>query len=133
MSEVTSVAKLKALLEAIDLLTDQDEWVPSSKQWTRIREMIETLEEVALAPAPMRRVTGPAPAAAHDAASANPVLNGTLRVPVLPVADDIVIGQPNRGGASSLTPAPAVDQPGGDAVPLADGEVVENPPNSPGL
>lgn len=42
---------LKTFIEAVEFATDTDEWVPSARQWKKIREMIDKLEEVAPAPA----------------------------------------------------------------------------------
>lgn len=49
----TTVRDLKTFIDAVEFASDQEEWVPSARQWKRIRQMIEDLEEVVeKAPAP---------------------------------------------------------------------------------
>ncbi len=46
-----TVGELKTFIDAVEFAADTDDWIPSARQWKRIREMIERLEERA-APAP---------------------------------------------------------------------------------
>lgn len=49
---VTAV-ELKTFIDAVEFAADAEKWVPSERQWTRIRDMINRLEETASAPAAM--------------------------------------------------------------------------------
>lgn len=40
-----SIKEFKTFIEACEFVTDSDEWIPSEKQWKRIRQMINNLEE----------------------------------------------------------------------------------------
>lgn len=40
-----TVRDLKTFIDAVEFASDQDEWIPSAKQWRRIREMIDSLQE----------------------------------------------------------------------------------------
>lgn len=125
-TQITTVAKLKALLEAIDLITEEEGWTPTSKQWKRIREMIETLEE-------------PLSATARTGTRGNPVTSDSFRMPTIPVAGEVAIGGDSSPGASALAPQSrkitesVVDQSVGDDGLLPDGTLIENRPASPGL
>ena len=50
----TSVKELQTFIDAVEFASDSDEWVPSKRQWDRIRSMINNLEEssVTASPAP---------------------------------------------------------------------------------
>lgn len=128
-NKVTTPTQLKSLVEALDLMHEEDEWTPTPKQWNRIKEMIESLEErgpvaVHQNPAiPTPRAPGP-----------NPAAGGTIAFPSVPVATDVPVGQLGPAGQSSLSAvsqpvAPAPDQ----AVQSSDGTLPEKPPASPGL
>lgn len=56
-----TVGELKTFIDAVEFASDTDEWVPSPRQWKRIREMIERLEEraPAAAPAPVHQQQQP--------------------------------------------------------------------------
>lgn len=47
---VTAV-ELKTFIDAVEFAADAENWVPSPRQWTRIRDMIDRLEETATTPA----------------------------------------------------------------------------------
>jgi hypothetical protein len=53
-----SAKELKTFIEAVEFAADAENWVPSERQWKRIRSMIDRLEENAppapAAPQPMR-------------------------------------------------------------------------------
>lgn len=44
-SKITTIRDLQTFIDAVEFASDQEEWVPSAKQWRRIREMIDQLEE----------------------------------------------------------------------------------------
>lgn len=44
-----SAKELKTFIEAVEFAADAENWVPSERQWKRIRSMIERLEEHTLA------------------------------------------------------------------------------------
>lgn len=45
-----NIVQLKAFIEAVEFAADTDNWIPSERQWRRIRDMIERLEETTPAP-----------------------------------------------------------------------------------
>lgn len=50
MTEKTyTITELKTFIEAVEFAADTDNWVPSERQWTRIRTMINNLVEPAKA------------------------------------------------------------------------------------
>lgn len=49
--------ELKTFIEAVEFAADQEDWVPSERQWRRIRTMIDRLEDT---PAPAPVVAPPA-------------------------------------------------------------------------
>ena len=136
-TKTTTVTRLKALLEALDLMNDEDDWIPTSKQWVRIKDMIETLEEVvAVAPStPTHRQTNTGRPASTTTVvhpnpnSPNPAESGKVIFPEVPVGDAPVI-TPKEAATSALAP---VDNQLGNPVSSADGEFPEAPPGSPGL
>lgn len=121
-----TVEKLKSLIEAIDLMSEEEEWTPTAKQWKRIKQMIEELEE---APAPavaqvayrnesrpestMTRVETPRPTPRGP----NPAETGNIAFPQIPVGD-----------APTMPSAGAVANPG-----AADGQSPDAAPTSPGI
>ena len=135
--ETTTVTKLKALLEALDLMNEEEDWIPTSKQWTRIKGMIETLEEVvAVAPTTptyrqnARVNTRPNAAEVRPIVSGpNPAANGEISFPEVPVGDAPV--QSPKEAASVLHETVANQL--GNPVSSADGEYPEAPPERPGL
>lgn len=50
MTKKVTITELKTFIEAVEFASDSDAWVPSERQWNRIREMINGLEEGAPAP-----------------------------------------------------------------------------------
>ena len=46
-----SVKELQTFIEAVEFAADTEEWIPSARQWKRIRSMIDNLETEAPAPA----------------------------------------------------------------------------------
>lgn len=48
-----SVKELQTFIEAVEFAADTEEWIPSARQWKRIRQMIDNLETEA--PAPVRQ------------------------------------------------------------------------------
>lgn len=40
-----SAKELKTFIEAVEFAADSDNWIPSERQWKRIRSMIDRLEE----------------------------------------------------------------------------------------
>lgn len=48
----TTIRDLQTFIDAVEFASDQEEWVPSARQWKRIRDMINSLEETKPAPAP---------------------------------------------------------------------------------
>lgn len=57
-----SVKELQTFIEAVEFAADTDNWIPSERQWKRIREMINNLEST-VAPQPAAAPSYPAPAA----------------------------------------------------------------------
>jgi hypothetical protein len=47
-----TVSELKTFIDAVEFAADTDEWIPSKRQWLRIREMIDSLVPDAPPPAP---------------------------------------------------------------------------------
>lgn len=41
----TTIRDLQTFIDAVEFASDQEEWVPSARQWKRIRDMINSLEE----------------------------------------------------------------------------------------
>ena len=134
--QTTSPQKLKSLIEALDLMHDEDEWVPTDKQWKRIKQMIETLDERPAAPAPLNPATPtrvsdvPAGSTRVTTVGPNPATVGAIQFPVVPVGDAPTL--PDGAGQPSAL-SPNVANPGAAQVPSGDGEVPANPPRSPGL
>ena len=58
-SVTVTISELKMFIKAVEFATDDDEWIPSKRQWYKIREMIDQLQESKPTPAP-----APAPAPA---------------------------------------------------------------------
>lgn len=59
-----TVTELKTFIDAVEFAADTDEWIPSERQWKRIRSMIDRLvdQPAAAAPAPApERYVEPAP------------------------------------------------------------------------
>lgn len=46
----TTVAELKTFIDAVEFASDKDNWVPSERQWNRIRDMINNLDDAPPAP-----------------------------------------------------------------------------------
>lgn len=40
-----TIPELKMFIEAVEFASDTDEWTPSVRQWTKIRSMIDSLQE----------------------------------------------------------------------------------------
>jgi hypothetical protein len=51
-----SVAELKTFIDAVEFASDADNWIPSQRQWERIRSMIDRLEDAPAPPPPARYV-----------------------------------------------------------------------------
>lgn len=107
-----SVTQLKTFIEAVEFAADADDWVPSKRQWDRIRDMIERLEEAA-------------PAAPSPAPQAAPVM---MQLPVPAMSPTFAPGSgltmpappnvsglpgPFGGGGPSPVRTPDVDTSGG--------------------
>lgn len=56
-----SVKELQTFIEAVEFAADTEEWIPSARQWKRIRSMIDNLETEAPAPARQQAVQPAAP------------------------------------------------------------------------
>lgn len=52
MAKPVTVNELKTFIDAVEFASDSESWVPSERQWKRIREMINSLEEAAAPPPP---------------------------------------------------------------------------------
>lgn len=98
MKGTPSISKLKSLIEAIDLMSEEEEWVPTAKQWKRIREIIEALDDEPqpqpqAQPAPRYEthqatessLTKP-PEASNPPRGPNPWATGAARMPEVPSA-----------------------------------------------
>ena len=81
-----SVTQLKTFIEAVEFAADAEDWVPNKRQWERIRDMIEQLEESA-------------PAASSPAPQAAPVM---MQLPVPTMASSF--GHSPGGLAMPLPP-----------------------------
>ena len=137
-TQTTSPEKLKALIEALDLMHEEEDWTPTAKQWKRIKSMIESLEEYS---STTPTTVGPAPVvrpgssqlearAATRPAGPNPATHGGIAFPQVPVGDAPTL--PDGPGQQSALNQP-VAPPTGNPVSSADGTVPETPPGSPGL
>lgn len=132
MSQPT-ISKLKSLIEAIDLMSEEEEWTPTARQWKRIREMIEGLEEgptsqPTYTPAPTHYGTGHVE---RPTGTSNPWASGQGYIPEVPSA--IPADAPRAPTGSALTPPPrqSTDQP---TMPEGGQSGDEGkPPPSPGL
>lgn len=57
-----TVPELKTFIEAVEFAADTDEWIPSKRQWLKIREMINALVDTPqAAPAPQVMQLPPIP------------------------------------------------------------------------
>lgn len=116
-------------------MSEEEEWTPTVKQWKRIKEMIEGLEETQAAPAPVtpqyppgvRSPAQQAPAPSRPAGP-NPIAAGNIRFPEVPVGDAPTLPD-GPGTASSLS---GVANPSAGNVQSTD-EMPAAPPTSPGL
>lgn len=46
-TKVVTAVELKTFIDAVEFASDAEDWVPSKRQWVRIRDMINRLEETA--------------------------------------------------------------------------------------
>jgi len=104
-TKTVSIEKLQAFIEAVEFAADlerPEEWVPTARQWKKIRSMIDALEEqpvVQASPAPMTYGHG--------------LTAGGFPVPQGPVGPIQLAGP---SAFDNLPPAPMM---GGAPVPLA--------------
>lgn len=98
-----SITELKTFIDAVEFAADVEEWIPSARQWRRIREMINGLAPEPVA-APVRQ---PNPVQFHQP---------QMHVPQMP---------PNNFPAMPSGPSPlggiAPQQMGAPNAPLASG------------
>lgn len=92
-----TVSELKTFIEAVEFASDKEDWIPSERQWKRIRSMIDRLTETA---APVQ----PAPQVNYQVPQA---------VMALPTPNEMRMAPGGLGGISpSQLPGPfAVDAP----------------------
>lgn len=79
-----TVRDLQTFIEAVEFASDQDEWTPSPRQWKRIKEMIEVLEEAPPPAPPVVQPRQPQPAYGPPAYSGPPLsstLGGAVALP----------------------------------------------------
>jgi hypothetical protein len=109
----TTVRDLKTFIEAVEFASDTDSWVPSARQWAKIRSMIESLEEVA------------APQAAHQtvAAPSQQYIPPTYQ-PQIPVMPAMPVGP---SGLTAARPAPSMAPTGGMPLSMGQGGAVRAP------
>lgn len=69
MTKKTTISELKTFIEAVEFAADVESWVPSERQWARIRDMINGLEETPVAAAPQQYVPMQLPQMAHPMAN----------------------------------------------------------------
>lgn len=86
-----TVRELQTFIEAVEFAADTDDWIPSERQWKRIRSMIDNLVEEA--PANVKQTY------------ADPYTLPTHRPAPVPAPDRPVTMAP--GGLSGRAPAPA--------------------------
>ena len=60
-SPKVTAAELKTFIDAVEFAADNENWVPSERQWKRIREMINNLETPVVMPAPFIPASQPTP------------------------------------------------------------------------
>lgn len=136
----TTVAKLKALLEAIDLMLEEDEWTPTARQWKRIRQMIDDLPEEDAVPAPTPTRTMQYESSARPARSGpthpqhldpggNPFESGNVNFPEVPSAIPPDAPRTPTSGGSALSGA-AAPRPAPTA-PTGGNHDINSPPPSP--
>lgn len=91
-NKVVTVRDLQTFIDAVEFASDQEEWVPSAKQWKRIRQMIDDLDEApAPVPAPVQQPVYHQPAPIHHAPSgfgqgpANPTYSAPVQTSLPPL------------------------------------------------
>jgi len=106
-----SVTQLKTFIEAVEFAADAENWVPSERQWRRIRNMIESLDDTPTAaaihqsPAAPMLLPNPGPATTFV-----PSLSGLAR-PSAPNVSQLT--GPFAAGGPQPVRTPDVDTSGG--------------------
>lgn len=55
MPKATTISELRTFIEAVEFASEQeDAWVPNARQWSRIRDMIFSIEEAVSPPPPVQ-------------------------------------------------------------------------------
>ncbi len=54
-----TIRDLQTFIDAVEFASDQEEWVPSAKQWKRIKDMINNLEAEPAIPTAMQLYSPP--------------------------------------------------------------------------
>lgn len=106
-----SVKELQTFIEAVEFAADTEEWIPSARQWKRIRSMIDNLETEVPARQPVVNNTAiTAPAPVHRAPD-RPVMMAppgmpppTYTAPPAHTALPPTFANPNAPGVPAKTP-----------------------------
>lgn len=134
MTNAKIISKLHALIEALELVSESDDFCPNKKQWNKICDLIQQLNEEEVATVPTAPLTAPTysapvtssmPAASMPVSSsmprpnaANPWANGQAAsaFPQIPVGDAPVISDSKVSSGKSSLSAPSQST-GGDTGP----------------
>lgn len=101
-----TIRDLQTFIEAVEFASDKDDWVPSERQWRRIRQMIDDLEEApAAAHQPQQRQQQPMSFA--PATYAGPPIAGSAIPPAQPVGPSSL--SPVFGSGPQPAKAPDID------------------------
>lgn len=96
--KTVTAAELKTFIDAVEFAADSDEWIPSKRQWERIRGMIDRLEVAAPIPtyvnAPVIPMALPGPSDYGQSRMAAGGMGGMMQ----PAPQGIPAGVPIAGG-----------------------------------
>lgn len=107
-----TVVELKTFIDAVEFAADTDEWVPSVRQWTRIRSMIDRLQESAPVRIPeANQLYRPSPEAMTPMALPMP---GDPRLASVGLPPSSGLAGPFAQGGPSAVRAPDVDTSNGN-------------------
>lgn len=107
-----SVKELQTFIEAVEFAADTEEWIPSARQWKRIRSMIDNLEsEAPTHPQLVQQLQQPVQQAAVYRDPNQPVRMAPPGMPppafvTAPTPSHLppTFGNPNMPGAPAKTP-----------------------------
>lgn len=112
-----SVQELKTFIDAVEFASDKEDWIPSERQWKRIRSMIDRLEatppqqQVRSEPHYAQQMQMPMPAPSAPPVMAAPSAMTQMRMP--PQVQQPLTGPFASGGPTPVR-TPDVDTSGGN-------------------